>query len=383
MSWDNIIGLEREKSILQRAIISNRIAQSYLFYGNEGIGKKAMALEFAKTINCQSPIVDENSIYACDKCPSCMEMNNLSHPNLHLIYSIPAGKASDAKSDNPFAKLDEKQITEIQEELKVFSEDKYHKFMITGSHNIKIDQIRDIKRKVSLTSGAAGKSFVIIFNAEEMTREAANGFLKTLEEPTENTHIILIVQQREMLLNTILSRTQQIYFEDLTIDEIKNGLVSRYQIDEQKAKLIAVLSNGSFTSAQNYAKNQFTDLRIELIEIFRTALKKGAYKSDLLDKINLIIKENDSKQIISALLLFELWLRDAYSYIKTNSEDKIINLDQTESIRKFANYFTTFDYFKAIEIIENSIISIKKNVNIQLILVNLYLSLRRLVYKFC
>ena len=383
MSWDNIIGLEREKSILQRAIISNRIAQSYLFYGNEGVGKKAMALEFAKTINCQNPIINGNKIYACDKCTSCIEMNNLTHPNLHLIYSIPAGKSSDSKSDNPYSKLDEKQITEIQEELKIFSEDKYHKFMILGSHNIKIDQIRDVKRKISLSSGAAGKSFIIIFNAEEMTREAANGFLKTLEEPTENTHIILIVQQREMLLNTILSRTQQIYFEDLTIDEIKNGLVERYQIDEQKAKLIAVLSNGSFTSANNYVKNQFTDLRSELVDILRKALKKGAYKFELLNKIDRIIKENDSKQIISALLLFELWLRDAYSYIKTNSEDKIINLDQLEPIRKFASYYLTFDYFKAIELIENSIISIKKNVNIQLILVNLYLNLRRLVYKFC
>ncbi len=383
MSWDNIIGLEREKSILQRAIISNRIAQSYLFYGNEGIGKKAMALEFAKTINCQNPIVKENSIYACGKCVSCMEMNNLSHPNLHLIYSIPAGKASDAKSDNPYAKLDEKQITEIQEELKVFSEDKYHKFMITGAHNIKIDQIRDVKRKISHSSGASGKSFIIIFNAEEMTREAANGFLKTLEEPAENTHIILVVQQREMLLNTILSRTQQIFFEDLTIDEIKNGLVSRCQIDEQKAKLIAVLSNGSFASAKNYSRNEFTDLRLKLVDLLRTSVKKGAYKIVLLDKINEIIKENDSKQIISALLLFELWLRDAYSYIKTNSEDKIINLDQLDVIKKFSSYYKTFDYFKAIELIENSIISIKKNVNIQLILVNLYLNLRRLVYKFC
>ncbi len=212
MSWNRLIGLGREKKVLQRAIISNRVHHAYLFHGIDGIGKRGIAFEFAKALNCRNPKVVSDEFYSCDECDSCRQMDNLSHPNLHLVYSFPTGKSTDSKSDSPIARLNEAQVEELQSQLMLFSENPYHTITLQGANTIKIDQIREVKKKTSLTSATRGKNVIIIMNADEMTTEAANAFLKTLEEPQENTIIILTTSRRDQLPQTILSRTQQLIF---------------------------------------------------------------------------------------------------------------------------------------------------------------------------
>ncbi len=384
MSWNNLIGLEREKKLLQKAILSGKIASAYLFYGSEGIGKKGMALEFAKSINCENPIIDNANalIDSCEECQSCKMMNNLSHPNLHLLFSLPSGKNAETKTENPLGRLDDKQIAELQSQIEKISANPYHRFLLQGAHTIKVDQIRDIKKKIALTSARKGKSFIIIFNAEEMTRESANAFLKTLEEPNENIHIILVTSHKDALLDTILSRTQLFFFHTPTIEEIKHGLIEKFKLEANKAQVIAALSNGSVTAALEQLEKEFVDLRSELVDILRIALRKKNYRIDLIDRIDKLIKENDSREIITALLLFEIWFRDALFYSKSNDILKIINLDMKDVIEKFVININNFDYSEAIKLIEKSINLIKKNVNIQLILVNLYLGLRTHLHKF-
>lgn len=384
MSWDNIIGLQPEKILLQKAILSGKIASAYLFYGSEGIGKRAMALQFAKSINCENPIIDKekSSIDSCNVCQSCKMMNSFTHPNLHIVFSIPSGKSGDTKSDTPLSRLDDKQIAELQAQIERISTNPYHRFLLQGAHTIKIDQIREIKKKIALTSARSGKSFIIIFNAEEMTRESANAFLKTLEEPNENTHIILVTSQKDALLDTILSRTQLFFFHTPTIEEIKCGLIEKYNVEPNKAQIIASLSNGSVSASLEQLEKEFVDLRSELVDVLRIALRKKGYRIELIDRIDKLIKENDSREIISALMLFEMWFRDALFYSKSQDILKIINLDMKEVIQKFVNNINNFDYSEAIKLIEKSINLIKKNVNIQLILVNLYLGLRTYLHKF-
>jgi DNA polymerase-3 subunit delta' len=384
MSWNDIVGLEREKSILQKSILNNRVHNSYLFYGMNGIGKRAVAYEFAKALNCLSPIIDqENNKYeACGKCASCKQMSNLTHPNLHLIFSYPTGKSSESKSDNPLGKLTEAQVEEIQNQMHLFSQNPYYNINITGANSIKIDQIREAKKKVTYSSTSHGKNVIIIMNAEEMTNEAANAFLKTLEEPNENTVIILTTSRKELLLQTILSRTQQLFFAQLSNEEIKQGLIKFNNYDESQANLIAILANGSFSKALEQASSGFIDIRSKLIDIFRIVLKKRNYRIDLLAKIDELIKTTDTKSLTNGLNLFEMWLRDAYSFSLFKNKLIIVNLDQIDIIERFTANFNNFDYLYTFDILEKSINYIKKSVNIQLILVNLFLGIRQKVYKF-
>jgi len=110
-------------------------------------------------------------------------------------------------------------------------------------------------------------------------------------------------------------------------------------------------------------------------------LKKRNYRIDFLKKIEKIIKEADQKSIVNGLLLFQSWLRDAFNLSLNPNNQKIINSDQIDVLKSFVHNFKDYDFLKAFSKIEYSLILIKKNVNIQIILVNLFLSLRQIVYK--
>lgn len=381
MSWNTIIGQENQKQILQNSIIKNRIHNSYLFYGIEGVGKTATALELAKVLNCLNPIVSDNTITACDECQSCKQFRLLNHPNLHLIFSFPTPKNSDSKSDVYISRFSDEQVRDIQIQIEALSGNPYHRIQLTSANSIKIDQIRELKKKIALRSSIIGRQVILILNANEMTPEASNALLKTLEESDPNTVIILTTSRREVMLPTILSRTQQIYFQPLTYEEIYQSIERNFQIEDSTARIVSTLSNGSYASALQYIENGFVDTRSEFIEIFRIVLKKKNYRIDFLSKIDKIIKEENQKSIINGLLLFQSWMEDAFKLSLNPENRNIINTDKIEVLQSFTKNFQGYDFLKAFSKIENSLILIKKNVNIQIILVNLFLSLRQIVYK--
>jgi DNA polymerase-3 subunit delta' len=183
------------------------------------------------------------------------------------------------------------------------------------------------------------------------------------------------------MLPTILSRTQQIYFQPLTTEEIYQAIERNFQIEDSKARIISTLANGSYSTALQYIENGFVDTRVEFIDIFRIVLKKKNYRIDFLNRIEKIIKEEDSKRIINGLLLFQSWLNDAYKLAFQPENQNIINTDQIDVLKNFCNNFPNYNFLIAFSKIENSLILIKKNVNIQIILVNLFLSLRQIIYK--
>lgn len=171
MSFENIIGNEKVKELLNKTISSNNILHSYLFFGIEGIGKSLFAKEFAKMILCQ----EEKR--ACNNCKSCIEFENGNNPDFAII--------------------------EAEEK------------------NIKIEQIRYIEQKISEKPITSNRKVYIINNSDTMTKEAQNCLLKTLEEPPEYATIILISSNENKLLNTIRSRCIKINFNKLNEEAIR------------------------------------------------------------------------------------------------------------------------------------------------------------------
>ena len=142
MSFKDIIGNNEAKKYLTQSIKNKNISHAYMFIGEEGIGKKLIALEFAKTIMCES-----NLIEACEKCKSCKIFNSMNHPDFFMIE--PEGS------------------------------------------NIKIEQIRSIKSKIYEKPIVSSKKVYIINDSQKMTLESQNSLLKILEEPPEYIIIIL------------------------------------------------------------------------------------------------------------------------------------------------------------------------------------------------
>lgn len=171
MNFDNIIGNDDIKVLLNNLIKTNSLVHSYMFIGTDGIGKVLFANDFAKMILCQ------NEPKACNSCSSCIKFDSKNHPDFMQINS------EDGKS-------------------------------------IKINQIRLLQEKISEKPIISNKKVYIINSSDLMTVEAQNCLLKTLEEPPEYAVIILVLSNENKLLSTIKSRCTKIAFQKLTNNEL-------------------------------------------------------------------------------------------------------------------------------------------------------------------
>ncbi|SFI61045.1 DNA polymerase III subunit delta' [Thermoflavimicrobium dichotomicum] len=151
---------------LQRALVTGQIAHAYCFYGPAGTGKKKMALELAKAINCEHQTAD-----ACDDCPTCRQIEHGNHPDIVIL-----------QPDGSF---------------------------------IKIDQLRALQEQFQYRAATGIMRVVIIEQAEKMRPEAANSLLKFLEEPVSPMVAILLTEQIQAILPTVLSRCQKVRFLEL------------------------------------------------------------------------------------------------------------------------------------------------------------------------
>lgn len=372
MAWSNVIGQDRVKQILINAILNEKVAHAYLFYGPEGVGKDAMAIEFAKALNCERKKGE-----ACDECKTCKGISEFSHPNVKLVFKLPLGK-NETKDDSPLEKLDESEIKIIQEQVKLKSQNPYHKITIPRANSIKINSIREIKMEISHSTFIPGWRVVIVSEADAMTEQAANAFLKTLEEPTPKTVIILTTSNKDRLLPTITSRCQLVRFSYLSDDEIAKALVDRYGLSEARARLVARLANGSFGKAIELLDVTVEDKRIRPIDFLATIASGKIVK--LLIEIEKIVTDYERSEIENFLQVILTWFRDALM-VKVGMVDKVININMLERLKKFVTNYGEFEYQNAISLVEKAIEQVEKNVQLNLILINLSLELSELMKK--
>ena len=370
-----IIGHQRVKKILYHAIVENKVASAYLFSGIEGIGKDGLAFEFAQTLNCSNPVIKTNSIEPCHQCRNCKQFDKLAHANLDYLFSIPSGGA-DSKSDNPLEKLTKSQVEDIKKQIEAKAKNPYHKITIEKANQIRIVQVRQIKNKLSRSGNAStGRRVVIVSHADEMTTEAANAFLKTLEEPPENITIILTTSRPDSILQTIHSRTQEIYCSPLPDDLIVEKLLQDVDCSQAEARIAAALGQGSYTTALESLTEENMELRNYPIQLLRISFKKNYYRTELLKEIDSISKY-DKKEVIQLLSLMLFWLRDVSILTQSGNENNVINLDQLDIIKKFSAAYGKNDISCGIKIIEEAIGLVPRNVNVRLILISMFIKLR-------
>ncbi|MBI5464338.1 MAG: hypothetical protein HY966_05225, partial [Ignavibacteriales bacterium] len=138
MGWKTIIGQARVKELLQRTIANRQVAHAYLFVGQAGIGKDALAIEFAKALLCSA-----SAAPPCDQCSNCKRMDSLQHPNLRFVCALPVGK-NEQPGDDPIAVLTAEQVEEIQEHMRQKATDPYHRIEIDRAAFIKINSVREL-----------------------------------------------------------------------------------------------------------------------------------------------------------------------------------------------------------------------------------------------
>jgi len=282
--FEQIIGNDKSKELLKNIITSNNVSHSYMFIGQTGIGKMLFAKEFAKAMLCTS---EEN--IPCNTCKSCIKFDTNNNPDIYII--------------------DEEET-------------------------IKNEQIKEIVKKTLEKPIESKRKVYIINNSENMTREAQNSLLKTLEEPPEYITIILITKNENLLLNTIKSRCTKIKFNKLKHEELTKILKDKFQYEGITNEILE-LFDGSVEKALNVRGKEA--LYEEILKVFSKQLNI----IDLLKTKETIFKE---KEEIESILEYINTI--FYKQIQTNP--KYINcikyVEETKDrLNKNSNYDMTID----------------------------------------
>jgi DNA polymerase-3 subunit delta' len=363
--WPRVLGQRRVKGILLSALRNDRLAHAYLFHGSEGVGKDAMALELARVLHCE-----RGEEEACGSCPSCLRMDSLQHPEVRLVVPLPVGRGEQS-DDGPLDKLTEAEVRALQEELRLKAGNPYHRISLARANIIKISSIREIRRESSMSTYDRKKRVVIISQAEAMGDQAANTLLKTLEEPSGDTMLVLTTCRREALLPTIRSRCQDIRFDPLTEEEIRSGLLDRHNAEGGRAALAARLANGSFTRAVELLDDEVLQERDHVLSFVRHSLSAGVLP--LIEDVERVAELREKDAVERFLVLLLMWFRDA---LVLSQGGAVINTDQKEDLDRFVARFPDADLTGAIGAVEKTISLVRRNAYIRLSIMNLALTLK-------
>jgi DNA polymerase-3 subunit delta' len=210
-----VIGHDNIKTILQKNMLSGSVGHAYLFFGPEKVGKTYLAKLFAQSLICENynkKNLLEDAVVPCGQCSACKQIERGVYPDIYYL---------------------ERELKEKSEEKKA---------------NITVAQVRELIDKINMHSFSNSYKIVIVPEAETFGIEASNALLKTLEEPTEKTVIILIAKTKELILPTVQSRCQLIKFSPIKRDDIYDYLIAS-NANREEALELAALAQGRPTVA--------------------------------------------------------------------------------------------------------------------------------------
>jgi DNA polymerase-3 subunit delta' len=303
MTW-SVIGQEQAVAVLQRAVADpTRLSHAYLFAGPERVGRATAARAFAQALNCERP--DEGC--SCGECRPCRLIAEDKHPDVEWV-------GVGGVCDEP--------------------EHKDHE----GSRDIRICQVRHIERVVSRTTIDARYRFVIVKPADALTAEAANAFLKTLEEPAPHTVLVLITAREDALPETVRSRCRRIAFAGVARAEIEGALRER-GADELQAGRLARLAQGRL----GWAIAAFEDERLlaereRILDEVESVLA-GGYETRFKYAASLGARfSRDPEAVRSSLDLWREWWRDVL-LAAAGHEELVSESDRLDTLRSQASQY--------------------------------------------
>lgn len=266
MRFRDIIGQSTVKAHLTRSVASGRVPHAYLFTGASGVGKLPLAIAFAQYINCPNHTEEDS----CGMCPSCLQYQKLQHPDLHFVF--PIIKAEGGPKD-PVCDDYMKQWREQVLEQPYFDIDDWHARMKSENKQSMIyeKESSEILRKLSLKPFGNGKKTMIIWLPEKMNATCANKLLKILEEPPQDTIFLLVSDEPQKLLTTVLSRVQQVSVPMLNESEIAQALRDKVELDISRSVDCAHRSEGSWIRALKAVRGD--ELGAENLALFQQMMR--------------------------------------------------------------------------------------------------------------
>ncbi len=302
-----VVGHEKVKNVLTVSKNDNRVGHAYIFEGPQGVGRQTLAKEFAKLLLCENPQQGE----PCRACKSCSMCESGNHPDVQIITN---------------------QLYDATKKSK----------------DVLVDTVRSMKKDIFIKPYASERKIYIVPNADTMNVYAQNSLLKVLEEPPEYCTIILLAENENMFLPTILSRTVTMKLFPLQRSHVESYLSQKYPQLKESAAAIAAMSGGCIGKAKILAESEdVTEIRNSVFDCIAALADKG--NKSIYD-LTLFLKQNKD-EIRLVMDILQGLFRDLMFVKQTESFDGIANLDKLSEIEKIGGKINSDTPVKMLEIL--------------------------------
>ncbi len=371
MLFKDVIGLNEVKARLIESVKSDRISHAQLFLENEGNGAFQLALAYSRYILCSNKAENDS----CGKCPSCLKINQLSHPDLH--FSFPVQLSSKGKTSDVY-------LNEWKEMVKgkpYFSESEWNKFL--GNENKKgvigKDESQNILKKLQLKSYEGSYKIVIIYGAETLNPSASNKLLKLIEEPPNKTIFLLTTTSLENILPTIQSRTQLVKINPPKIEAILSFLENNGSNSNQ-AQEIAYQANGNMAKVLQLMDNE--DPQQEYFQFFvewmRICFSRDVAKAiEFSTSLASIGREKQKGFLSFSLEVFQKSLQGNYLTL----DNVHVSPSQKGFLEKFMPFITPSNVLKLHEHITDAHYHVDRNANPKILFLDVSFKLFSLIKR--
>jgi len=297
------LGQESTIERFSRSIRDNALHHAYLFVGPEHVGKRTLATDLACALNCTAPNAP------CGECSTCRRIIEGKYPDVHAITLDSTGAAEDVEAVD-----EERRRTRISTE-----------------------QIEDLQHAATLPPFEGRWKVLLVENADRMSAEAGNRILKTLEEPPAHVVWMLLAEDEDRLLDTVVSRCQRVEVRPLGTAELERHLVTVRRVPEDRARLLARVSRGRTGWALSAladesvaaARTSRVESMIQLIQMTYTARFDFSREMDVLYR-------RDDRAVFETLDIWTTWWRDLL-LVKTGNPENVVNVDYLNDLNEQAN----------------------------------------------
>jgi len=324
LDFNHIVGHEQIIEHLKTAIGTGKVSHAYLIAGEDGSGKNMLANAFAMALQCeqikQGNIDDVAQVTSCGICKSCIQAASDNHPD---IIRITHEKAS-----------------------------------------IGIDDIRiQLNNDIQIKPYSSPYKIYIIDEAEKLTEQAQNALLKTIEEPPQYGIILLLTNNLNSLLPTILSRCVTLHLKPIDSELIVDYLMKHYQIPDYQAELSTIFAQGNLGKAIQYSSSEeFAEMKKDVLHLLKYIDDMELY--EIIDGLKKI--SENKVRVFDYIDLMVLWYRDVLLFKVTNDPNLLIYKSEFQDISKQANKRSYEGIEKIIAAMEKAKVRLNANVNFDL-----------------
>ena len=374
MYFRDIIGQEEIKQRLIQSAQTGIVPHAQLFTEQGGAGAFPLALAYARYLNC----TDRTDTDACGHCPSCLKYNELAHPDLHFVFPIIAKKEKKKEVCDDY-------LTEWRGFLKgrpYFDMDQWLDFIDAGNSQALIysKESDEIIRKLSLKIYEAEYRILLVWLPEKLHQTCANKLLKIIEEPPQNTIILMVSETPDLVLGTILSRAQRINVRGIHPADITASMISQFGLSPDDAKHVAHLANGSYLKALEAIslseENKF------YLEQFKGMMRNSWARNvkgmkEMADVLAGIGRERQK----NFLAYCQHLIRENFVYRFQAPELNYMNFDEAGFAVKFAPFINERNVFDIMDELAKAEQHVGQNVNAKMVFFDLSLKLTVLIKR--